>query len=224
MKLAHPDLNGQILLSPVQATEWVIESPRIFASVLQELNQQVQGEEGRFVLSADDKIIRLDKTAEIFWNPFSININDRKILNRLHAQLGESSVSEDMYLHTQTLVAALQAYMVKLEEQCPYMLRWNQEMEAEKLFKFMGVCLEDCSENFMENIEQFLRIAPDLLHTCLLILVNFSSYMTIEQKAALQKAAMYQEVSLLFLENKQRPFLNGERWYIIDEDGCEIYP
>ncbi len=224
MKLAHPDLSGQILLSAAQATEWVIESPNIFTAVLQELNQQVQGAEGRFILSEGDKMLRLDKTAEILWNPFSVNINDRKVLNRLYAQLRERSISEELYVQTQALASAIQTYLGELEDQCTYMLRWDQEMDVVNLFKSMGVRLEDCSENYLENIEQFLRIAPDLLQLRLLILVNFNSYLTEDQKTQIQKVAQYQEVALLFLENKQRPFLNGERWYIIDEDGCEIYP
>lgn len=33
----------------------------------------------------------------------------------------------------------------------------------------------------------------------------------------------YQEIKALFIENQERPCIEGGMRYIIDKDGCEIY-
>ena len=84
MKLAHPKLAGQLMLNNEKPCVWVIESPEDFLSYTQELYRQCDGEEGRFVLSEEEKEKEISKYAEIIFNPFAVNINDRKVMNRLY--------------------------------------------------------------------------------------------------------------------------------------------
>ena len=44
-----------------------------------------------------------------------------------------------------------------------------------------------------------------------------------EQIQELIKNAVYNEISLLFIENIQRDFSEMKKYYIIDKDGCEVY-
>ena len=51
MKLVHPTLEGQLILSAEKPCVWVIESPRDFSAYIQELFRQSEGKEGQFVTS-----------------------------------------------------------------------------------------------------------------------------------------------------------------------------
>ena len=55
MKLVHINLNEGILVDAINCTEWVIESPEYFSEYVMELAGQVEGKEGRFVLSDNEK-------------------------------------------------------------------------------------------------------------------------------------------------------------------------
>ena len=55
MRLVHYELTEAILDENTVFTEWIIESPEIFSEYIQELNGQLAGEEGRFVLSENNK-------------------------------------------------------------------------------------------------------------------------------------------------------------------------
>ena len=51
MKLVHFELSGVLLDDKTNFTEWIIESPDLFSEYVIELHSQIEGAEGRFVLS-----------------------------------------------------------------------------------------------------------------------------------------------------------------------------
>lgn len=79
MKLAFAELSNVVLSDKNQVTEWIIESPDLFARYVQELICQCEGKDGDFVLSKNDKIVEISKYMEVIINPFGIDINNKKI-------------------------------------------------------------------------------------------------------------------------------------------------
>lgn len=55
--MVHPDLSGELLKDKIVFTEWIIESPELFAGYLQELYGQCARCEGKFGFIARDKRI-----------------------------------------------------------------------------------------------------------------------------------------------------------------------
>lgn len=94
MKMVHSELSGEIISESAAFTEWIIESPKDFSEYLHELYCQYEKDEGRFVLSQGDKILELSKYLEIIVNPFTVEINSRKILNKLYIKLEKVSKEE----------------------------------------------------------------------------------------------------------------------------------
>lgn len=223
MKLVHPDLGFQIQFGQGNVCELVIESPGSFAKYVQELLRQTEGEEGDFVLSEGDKEYPLSKYAELIVNPLAVDINDKKILNKLYHELAERSVEDEMYLLTQKVMADLQSYFYQLEQGCPYMLESDLEIDMVAVLKAMGVKLENYSDDFFENIVQYIKILAELMGKRICIFVNIRSYLDEAQVEQLIEMAAYNEIALLFIEKSQDGFSNGIVRYIIDKDNCEIY-
>ncbi|MCM1387678.1 MAG: type II-A CRISPR-associated protein Csn2 [Bacillus sp. (in: Bacteria)] len=222
MKLAHPELERQILFDNCQSCEWVIESPVLFAKYVEELYFQAEGKEGGFVLSEDDKEIDIEKSLEVIINPFAVSVNDKKILNKLYAKLSEVSAMEEMYLLTQKIQSELQTYMLQLEYICPYMLAMDTEVDMTNIMKAMGVRIENYADDYFENLILYIKMIAELLQKKIVVLVNIGSYIEQEQIEQLFMAALHSEIKLLLIENKQRSFSNEVVRYIIDKDGCEI--
>ena len=72
MKLVHINLNEGILVDAINCTEWVIESPEYFSEYVMELAGQVEGKEGRFVLSDNEKEVDISKNVELIFNIFAL--------------------------------------------------------------------------------------------------------------------------------------------------------
>ena len=83
--------------------------------------------------------------------------------------------------------------------------------------------MEGGKYSFSEKLAQYMKIMSELLGKKLLIFVNIRSYLENDQIRELMKNAVYNEISLLFIENTQRDFSKDEKYYIIDKDSCEIY-
>ncbi len=222
MKLVHPDLKCQLDFQTGNAQVWVIESPILLAKYTQELYAQIQGREGQFVLSAADEELPLEKSAEIIVDFFAVNINDRKIINKLYTELNECAVSERMYFQTREMITALQNYFLELEQCNPYMLEEEPEIDVLSILKLLGIRLADCADNFLENLLQYIKVSALLLEKRLLVLVNFAGFASAEQMNEVIKEAIYDEIKLLFIESVERDCFADYNRFIIDQDGCEI--
>ena len=223
MRLAHVDLERVIELDCRKAMEWIIESPALFRKYVQLLNCQTEGGEGDFVLSDDDAILDISKYVEIIMNPFALDFEDRRIQKKLYTELQKTAYGEDIFLETQKITAALQGYIFQLENICGYDIEIDTAMDIQVLFKALGVKMEGREYNFSEKLAQYMKIMAELMGRKLLVFVNIRSYLEDEQIQELMKNAVYNEISLLFIENVQRDFAETENYYIIDKDGCEVY-
>lgn len=223
MKLVHPDLEQQIMVEFQRGCEWIIESPELLAKYVQELCSQTEGGEGNFVLSEEGKEINISKYMEVIVDPFSVNINDKKILNRLYAELSKLAFREDMYLSTQGIMGNIQNYFFKLEQISPYILEVDSEIDVVAILKAIGVKVQNYADHFFENLNQYIKVVAELMRKKVIVLVNVRTYISDIQMKQLLKTAVYNEIALLLIENSQRDFSNGMYRCIIDSDNCEIF-
>ncbi len=223
MKLVHPDLEGQFDFDREDFFEWIIEAPTLLIKYLQELYAQIQGKEGNFVLSDGGEELSLGKTAELLIDPFAVDSNDRKILNKLYGKLNDCAIGEDMYLQTQEVMSALQNYFYLLEEHSEYMLEAQEDINVVDLFKIMGIRLVNDADDFLETLINYITVCSGLLKKRLLIFVNLEGYLNAKQCEEVVKAAVYNEMKILFIESAERGYFTGKNRYIIDQDGCEIF-
>lgn len=223
MKLVHSELSGAIITDSAMFAEWVIESQKYFSEYLQELYWQYEKGDGRFVLSQGDKELELSKYLEIIVNPFAVEINSRKILNKLYVNLEKISREEQMYAKTLELTAYIHEYLMQLEQQTNYILSFDDTLEMPAVLKAVGIKHEEIEEDFFERLIRYVKIAVEVLSTKVFVFVNIRSYLTDSQVQELIKEVGYQEAKILFMESQERGCLEGGMRYIIDKDGCEIY-
>lgn len=224
MKLVHPDLQMQLHLTPPAAVALTIEAPELFLKYIQDLYLQSNGREGQFVLSDVNKELRISKFVEVILEPFSLDTNDRRILNKVYADLRDLAMDEEGYLRTQDILAQLQQYFMELEERSPYILTVDSDINVIDVFKALGVRFEAYEEGVFENLTQYIRILGDVLQKKVVVLVGMTGYLTKEQIMLLTKEAIYHEISIIYAESKSYDWAGlGIVSYIIDSDGCEIF-
>lgn len=163
MKLVSCELANAILSDENMVTEWIVESPNLFSQYVQELLQQCEGGDGQFVLSHNNKIIEISKYMEIIFNPFSVEINSKKILTKLYSDLDKLAQSEEMYLQTRQLIQVLTEYLLELEQKSEHILTFEQEIDLTLLFKATGIRHEIIGENYFEKLIRYIRIVSSVL-------------------------------------------------------------
>ena len=76
MKIVNNRFGLDFLIDNTKPKELVIESPKVFTNIVEELNRQVNGISGSFIISEADKLYDVDKIMELIVNPFSIDFNN----------------------------------------------------------------------------------------------------------------------------------------------------
>ncbi len=223
MKLVSAELACAVLSDKYQVTEWVIESPELFARYVQELVCQCNGESGSFVLSQNDKIVEMSKYVEIIFNPLGIDINNKKIVNKLYLDLEQLAKQEEMYFQTQQMRQVLVEYLMELEQKSEYILSFQQEIDLSAIFKAVGIKHEIIEEDYLEKLIRYMKVITQVLGIKIIIFINLRSYLIDMQMEQLLKEAIYQEIQVLLVENKERTCLKDAFRYIIDNDKCEIF-
>lgn len=223
MKLAHPELSGLVLNEADFFKEWIIEAPELFSRFVLELYEQKGGEEGGFVLSDDEKEISISKYAEIIINPFAVDINDKRILNKLYAELDKISKDENMFIKTQELSAYIQRYLLEVDQNTNYILDFDEEIQIPALLKAVGVHCEDTGSSTVERLICYIKIMAELVRIRLFVFVNIRSFLTDEQIREIIREVSYQDVKTIFIENQTRGCIEPHTQYIIDVDKCEIF-
>lgn len=223
MKLVHYELENTLICGSAFCTEWIIESPMLFSKYVQELYSQCQGKEGKFVLSDQNKILDIAKSVEMILNPFAIDINDKKIINKLYSQLNEVAIDGDNYLSTQEIMQVIYKYISELEQKTEHILLMEKQIDLPLLFKAAGVKHEVFEEDFVHTISRYIRVVCDVLKVKVIIFVNLRSYLSDIQLEEILMEANYQEVKILMIESHEKSCLEGVRRYIIDSDQCEIF-
>ena len=222
MKLAHPELNRTIEIEVGNPCEWVIESSEQFSKYTKEVFGQWQGEEGNFVFSIDDKIYPLAKKIELIINPFTIDVNEKRILNKLYVQLNDLAYSEKFYVQTQEMLQELCRYVFELEQETNYIINTEEYIEPAVIFKALGVKQEVFEDDICEKICRYVKVIGDILGIKLVIFVNLRSFLNDEQIKSIVNDVSYEDVGLLFVESHDKGCIEGMNRYIIDKDLCEI--
>lgn len=179
--------------------------------------------EGRFVLSKDESEMDLPKAADMIMSPLGLDLNERKIINKLYSELVKVSVSEVMYERTAELTRYVSDYIMDLEDSVNYAVQFSDRLDIAGLLKAMDVKYEEIEESLLEHLIRYIKLVVELLGVKLIIFVNLRSYLSDRQFRGLIQEIKYQEVKALFIENQEKACIEGGMRYIIDKDGCEIY-
>lgn len=224
MKLVHPDYSFQIEFTEGNATELIIEEPHLFSDFIYELIQQLDGNEGRFVLAHENELIKLSQRIDCVINPFGLDINQKKVINKLYQLIKEEVMCSELMIQLGDAYGVLVDMMNRIQEYIDYPLSFKDEVDVVALLKYMDVKLVNIEGDLVEQIIDYSKFLHQLLRQDIMILVNIQSYLQEQEIQALLKHSAYEKVHFLFIENVDRELIReGIRRIVVDKDRCEIF-
>ena len=223
MKLTHIGLEARVSFERDCVNEWIIESPDLFMKYIRELLNQTNGYEGNFVLSEEDKIEKISKSVEVIINPFDVDVNDKKILNKIYDNLKSISIDEKNYVDTREITHLILRYIINIANDSDYIMDIDNEIDMTMLFKAAGVRLEQNPEDFIGNILKYIELTKDVLKKKLVVLVNFRNYINDIQYNEFIKMSRYKKLNILLMENTKKNTVSDVKQFVLDKDECEIF-
>ncbi|MCJ0544405.1 type II-A CRISPR-associated protein Csn2, partial [Enterococcus cecorum] len=188
-----------------------------------ELQEQIIGNEGKFVLSDENEILSFKKDMSLILSPLEIDYNDKKFINELFKEIKDIVQSGELYEEYVFVKSELVKLMERISESIDYPLQYSEDLEVSSLLKMMQVKFDFQDTNYFERLITFVQLSQRLLRKKLLIFVNLSSFLSENQLVELEKIAKYEQIKILLINSYQLNYSFSYKWYIIDVDGSEIY-
>lgn len=221
MKLVCASFGLEMELLENYVTVLVVENAGYLTEIVSSLKKQSDGEEGIFVLVENDKIEKIDKKLALVIDPFSISINERKIINKLYTKLGE--IAPDYFEDKAKLTEDAIVLLDKLVVASPFAnLVYDLDYNWMELFKGFNVRFEEMAVTLVEKLVEYMHILTNLLGIKVLCLVNIKAYLNKQELMELYKVAFYNKINLLLIEMAEGEMIGEEKVYIIDSDRCLI--
>lgn len=222
MKLAYQEYDIVINFEENIVPVITIEDKKTYLQFIYDMYSQINDGSGPFVLSENSKILKLEKESDILFEPFSLKINERKILSKLFYELEGLSI-ENMAKETIELNSHLENYMDKVCEQVPYNLCFKTEQMPENIFKLVDLKFEESSTTPLEKVIEYMGLVQQVCGTKLFILVNFKTFFEKEAMDGLYEYVFYNKINVILIENTySEAEKDKEKNILIDRDKCII--
>ena len=222
MKITNENWGFQIDIEKSPVNILVIESPSALREMISDIIRQCDGEEGSMVLSEDGEPLTF-KNVELVIDPFSVDINNRKILNKLYDRIEKILVESDNFIQFQEVKSEIERLLESVSNQYEYPLIWQDSYPADDILKLVELKLNIETVSLEERIMTYIDVMNDLCGTKLFVFVNVMDYIEEETFCDMVRELEYQETGVIFIESREKYSLGNMKTWIIDKNLCEIY-
>ena len=198
-----------------------IENQSAFRRIIEDIQKQIEGAVGDAVLSKNDVPIAFAKHAELLYEFFPFNLNQKPLLTKLQNRMVQTALHADMYMQTQLILSQTEAWLNTLALQQGYDFLYKN-LSAEALIKAVGILLPQDHPDSLEALFDYMDLVRDFEREKLFITVNLRTFFPDEQISLFFQTVQTHEIPLLLLENRAHTHLPGEQQTVFDEDLCEI--
>ena len=218
MKVYVKILETKIDMVNTKANVLVLENPKTYRDVVQDLLCSIIDDNEQWIFSEDEKILKKNATLDVVDSIFSLNFDNRKIQKAVVENLYNVAIDEEHYEKTTKLMNEIEAYIYELE--------WGVEYNIEASYEdFHNVIKAGVSgillpENLLEKFNEYIKIASRLLKTKVLILIGVQGFFSQEEWREIEMTACYEEVYLFCLENHD--YFSDENKVVFDLDNCRV--
>lgn len=223
MRFVYSELGLDINISEDKVFTLTLERPDVFSKILSDLWMQISGLEGEIIISDDDTILKLAKVADMIFNPFGINCNDRKILNAIYAEMkaiaSEEQIDSIAEINRQNI-----DFIDNIGAKLDYAITYELEVDVADIFKMYEVKLLTDDDGLVSKIIDYIKLLHRILKTNIFIFVNLKQYLTGDEIKSVYEAVIYEKVQLVVVQANYCDKISCEYNIVVDADLCVIEP
>lgn len=221
MRIIYSKYGIDLCLEENKITTIVIENPLVMSEVIRNISRQVNGEDGEWILSDQDKVFSAEKISIFLDNPLMVNSNEKRILTRLYKELSEQA-NTLMYEEYTQINSYIVSFLERLLDTVPYHLDMEVDMDLIGILKLYGVKIESDGVSVLEALLDYLRALSCICNIHVVFILNVKQFLTIEEVQQLYEFWFYEKMHLINLEGQKNYNLEQEKCVIIDKDLCII--
>lgn len=199
MKMVWSRYGLELQLCENQISTIVMETPLVFTQFLQTIIRQIEGEEGDLLLSEGDKIFTFSKNVVLIDNPLMINCNEKRIISKIHKELG-NIVNTEMYEKYSMLNTEIVKFVEIAMDTVPYHLEMDYQVDVTELLKTYNVKIATEETDPLEKLIDYLRALHAICNIKIVIVLNLKQFFTEEQVKQVYEFCFYEKIFLINME------------------------
>lgn len=221
MILAHPQLDTVLDFERAHVDTLVVENPDFYRHLLCDLYAQLQGADGKLILSDNGQTLPIGKWVELVDNCLHFDLNRKSLVSKVCAAMERMAVSEPFFLKTSELLCALESYVGELAFELPGDIVC-EKCSVSGLLKGIGIRLRDDYEDPLERLLDFMELVREFDRDKVFILVGLRSLFPDNRIELFLKTVLDHGYRVLLLDCTAREKLSIEKRLTIDNDLCEF--
>ena len=199
----------------------IIEEPVLFRNIVDELNCQINNDDGDYVLSDNSsKILSLPKSMMLITDIYNLDIYTKQLKNKL------TNIIVNNYSDVEgkeQLIEMLNEIGVKISSNLPYSVTYKSNIAFNDVIKFLDFSFDYSTLTFLESLTEIISTSFEILKYKVLVTVNLKDYLEKKELEEITKYFVYKKIPLLMIERHQHVELDDyNHTRIIDKDLCVI--
>ena len=199
----------------------VIENPKMLFAVLSDVMVQLQGNEGKTVISDNNKVLAIEKYLELHMSFVPFNVNQKNLINKIVGKMSENAVDSQHYLRSSELLSNLERYFMEL---C-FDLVGNiafPKLSIDNIIKASGPEIVDDYVLLSEKLIDYFELVREYDRNKIFILLNLRSFLSFEELESFTQEVLKRQFQIMLLDSRDYPVLKNEKRYLVDDSLCEI--
>ncbi|MDO4476229.1 MAG: type II-A CRISPR-associated protein Csn2 [Lachnospiraceae bacterium] len=220
MKFVYPEIDHIFDTDTERIPVLVIENQELLLRLLSDVQSQIDGKDGRCVVSAGGKVLPFGKMVELHSQFVPFDINKKSILTKAVAEMEDIAVT-DHYEQVAEILTNMEKLLVELSfemsgEIVSTKLSWTN------LLKSVGMEFVEEYSTLAEKLLDYMELVQAYERQKLFIFVNLRSYVNDSDMEMLMETILKRRSHVLFIESHELRKLPCEQRYVVDIDLCEI--
>lgn len=221
MKYVYPEITSVFDTDITYVNTLVIENQPLLVRLLNDLQNQIEGSEGRSVLSSGNKQLQISKKLELLSRFIPFEINQKSLVNKVISNLEKVAVSGEYYEKTVELLSSIERYLYDISFSFVGDIDFTK-VNIGALLKAVGIEFADNYDSIPEKILDYMELVTEYDTRKLFVLLNFRSYVSDNEAKLFFDSILSHGYHVIMIENTEYPRLENEKRFIVDADLCEI--
>lgn len=222
MKFVYPVADLSIDIEEYVINTVIIENPKLFYSLSEDLYNQINGSDGVAVLSSNNVPIQMSKKAVIITQFIPFTINQKELTNKLYAILKKTALSDEKYLFTNSILSDIEKYLFNIFGDFNSEFELKPNMDITSILKMFDVKFSEENLSLSEKVLNYMLNMTEYTGKDFFITLNIRSYISTDEIKLLYETLIGHNIKLLAIEQKEHILLDCEKRVIIDNDMCVI--